>query len=60
MDFKLKRLHDYSNDALLQELRRVAHAVPIEHLTIKLFKEHGRVSASTIQKGFGRLLEEMP
>ncbi|MHB1099893.1 MAG: homing endonuclease associated repeat-containing protein [Burkholderiales bacterium] len=52
MKFELDRLHNYSEDALIAELRRVAGLVEAPYLTKRLFDEHGRVSSSTVVRRF--------
>lgn len=53
MDFRLHRLPDYSDESLLDELRRVASIVPSGALTRAIFDQHSRASASTAMKRFG-------
>jgi hypothetical protein len=53
MEFKLHRLSDYSDAALLEELRRVAEAVPAGPITRAIFSAHSAASASTVMKRFG-------
>lgn len=53
MEFKLDRLSDYSDKALISELKRVAELVPSGPLTRLVFNEHSRASASTLMKRFG-------
>ena len=53
MDFQLHRLPDYSDDSLLEELRRVASMVPSGALTRTAFDRHSQASASTAMKRFG-------
>ncbi|MGB7267163.1 MAG: hypothetical protein WBC92_16725, partial [Terracidiphilus sp.] len=51
--FKLKTLTDYSDDAVLEELRRVAAALGEQRLTRKRFDERGRVHSTTLTNKFG-------
>jgi hypothetical protein len=51
--FQVSRLSDYSDAALLDELKRVASAVPDGPLTKSIFESHSRASASTLTKRFG-------
>lgn len=53
MEFKLHRLSDYSDEALIAELRRVAESVPSGALTRAVFDANARASASTVIKRFG-------
>lgn len=53
MEFKLTRLSDYSNDALIAELRRVSELIPLGHLTGARFNQHSRASASVMWRRFG-------
>jgi hypothetical protein len=51
--FELTRLLDYSNNAIIDELRRVAHLVPDRPITASLFSEHSRVDRNTVAHRFG-------
>ena len=53
MKIEKKFLSDKSDDALLEELKRVAQIAGTGYVTQAQFKEHGYVSASTIEKRFG-------
>ena len=53
MDFQLRRLADYSDEALVAELRRVAALVPSGPLTKKAFSQHSRANPSTMVRRFG-------
>lgn len=53
MKFKLHRLSDYSEEALIAEMRRVAESVPSGPLTRTVFDAHARASASILMKRFG-------
>lgn len=53
MKFELNRLPDYSDDALLEELRRVASVVNKNKLTTEDFKKHSRVGITTLRRRFG-------
>lgn len=51
--FELKTLTDYSDEALLEELRRVASEFKGQRLTRDAFNELSRVHASTLNSRFG-------
>lgn len=51
--FELDRLGEYSDDAILAELRRVADIAPTGPLTTRLFQRHSRVSFGTVIQRFG-------
>jgi len=53
MRFGLRRLADYSDEAILNEIRRVAEV--IQHATVSRseFRKHSRVSLSTVSRHFG-------
>lgn len=51
--FELDRLAEYSDDAILAELRRVANVAPDGPLTTRLFQRHSRVSFGTVIQRFG-------
>lgn len=53
MKFELDRLTDYSDKALLAEVRRVAALIPTGPLPSSLFDEHGKVHSSTLRNRFG-------
>ena len=53
MDYNIKRLPDYSDKSLLNELRRVAKELGKDTLTQKEFNQHSRTNHSTIVKRFG-------
>lgn len=53
MEFRLNRLSDYTDEALLSELRRVAAIVPTGPLTRVVFEQHSRAAASTLLRRFG-------
>lgn len=53
VDFKLNRLSDYSDGALIAELQRVSELVGRVPLTRALFDKHSRASASTVMRRFG-------
>jgi hypothetical protein len=58
--FVLNRLTEYTDEAILSELRRVADAVPNGPITAAVIGKHGRVGAATIRSRFatlGRALE---
>ena len=53
VQFELKHLESYDDDALLEELRRVAALVPEPKLKRAQFDRQSKVSASTVGKRFG-------
>ena len=53
MQFELDRLTEYTDEALLKEIIRVASFLGGKAITKKAFDMHSRVSASTVQKRFG-------
>jgi hypothetical protein len=53
MKFELKRLDDYSDDALLNEVRRVIKELGMDQVTRRDFDKVSKVSSSTLRKKFG-------
>lgn len=53
MDYRVKRLSDYSEESLLNELRRVAKLLNKNTLTEREFDQHAKVSSATIRNRFG-------
>ncbi len=53
MDYKIKGLSDYSEESLLDELRRVARLLQRDTLTKKEFASQARINPSTLSKRFG-------
>lgn len=53
MRFELRRLTDYSDAAILNEIRRVAQVVEHATLSRSEFRKHSRVSPTTISRHFG-------
>jgi hypothetical protein len=51
--FELNRLIEYTDAAILDELRRVAVIVPGGPLLATTFQRHSRVSRDTVSKRFG-------
>jgi hypothetical protein len=51
--FELEKLADYSNEAVLKELKRVAALVPGPKLTISEFDKLSKVSSTTLRRRFG-------
>jgi Homing endonuclease associated repeat len=52
-DFRLNGLDEYTDDAILTEIRRVAALVSPGHMTKSLFKTHANVGYSTVCRHFG-------
>lgn len=50
--FQLNHLTEYTDRAILEEIRRVANLTGSEPLTIREFQEHARVGISTIRRHF--------
>lgn len=53
IEFKLDRLSDYSDDAILEEILRVADILKERPLTISNFDKESRVNHTTITRRFG-------
>lgn len=53
MKFELQTLEEYSDEALLAELRRVAEAMNGQRLTIERFNSLARVHSTTLRYRFG-------
>lgn len=53
MKFELQTLEEYSDEALLAELRRVADAINGQRLTVERFNSLGRVNYTTLRRRFG-------
>lgn len=53
MRFELDRLADYSDEALIAELKRVSALVGDTSLTLAAFAKLAKVSSSTVQRRFG-------
>lgn len=53
MKFELQTLEEYSDEALLAELRRVVEALNGERLTRSRFDSIARVHSSTLHNRFG-------
>lgn len=51
--FEISWLEDTSDEALLNEIRRVAALVPNRRLDIETFNSHSRISSSAIGRRFG-------
>lgn len=52
--FELRQLTEYTAEAIIEELRRVAALLPQgETLSVERFSRHGRVGANTIRRKFG-------
>ena len=53
MKFELDRLSDYSDEALLDELRRVANLTGTSKLTVAEFSRHSKACITTFRRRFG-------
>lgn len=53
MKSDFKRLPEYTDQAMLSEIARVAAIVRSETLTVAVFREHSRVGISTLRRRFG-------
>jgi hypothetical protein len=53
MKFELQTLNEYSDEAILAELRRVAESLNSQRLTIERFDSIARVHSSTVRHHFG-------
>jgi HNH endonuclease/Homing endonuclease associated repeat len=51
--FEIDRLAEYSDEAIIAELLRVARNEPHRPLTTRLFHRHSRVSSGTVTRRFG-------
>lgn len=51
--FELKTLDDYSDEAILDEIKRVARLVDCQRLTQRRFLELSKVSVTTVRRRFG-------
>jgi hypothetical protein len=59
INFELETLEEYSDDALLSELRRVAERLKGQRLTIDRFNSLARVHSSTVRNHFGSWREAL-
>lgn len=53
MKFELDRLPEYSDEALIAEIKRVGSIVGDDNLSITEFGKHSRVGVSTLRRRFG-------
>jgi hypothetical protein len=51
--FKLNRLPEYTDKAIITEIRRVAKLVSSKKLTIPAFQKHANVGVNTLRRHFG-------
>jgi hypothetical protein len=51
--FELNRLAEYTDDAVIGELQRVAALVLDRALTVALFEKYARVGRNTVTRRFG-------
>jgi len=51
--FELRRLSEYTDEAVLDELRRVASLTPDRPFTQRVFDKHSRVARTTVLRRFG-------
>jgi hypothetical protein len=59
MEFELKRLVDYSDGAILEEIHRVSKIVPDGAITVSIFENHARVSVSAVRRRFGTFVDAL-
>jgi Homing endonuclease associated repeat len=52
MKFELNRLTDYSNEAIIREIQRVAAFLNTPSLTISAFEKESKVKVCSIHKRF--------
>lgn len=57
--FEPRRLAEYTDEAIFEELRRIATLGPNSALTSATIKAHGRIGMTTINRRFGTLLEAL-
>lgn len=53
MKFELDRLSDYSDEALIAELLRVANTAGVSKLTVAEFSKHSKAGITTFRRRFG-------
>lgn len=51
--FQLNRLPEYTDEAIIAEIQRVANLVSSEKLTIRAFQKRAKVGANTLRRHFG-------
>jgi hypothetical protein len=53
MQFEMRRLSDYSDQSILDEIKRVAALITVPALSKVIFRRHSKVSPTTIVRRFG-------
>jgi hypothetical protein len=59
MNFEPRRLVEYSDAAVLAEVRRVASVVGDAKLTVSTFEKHSKVGVTTLRRRFGSWLKAL-
>jgi hypothetical protein len=53
MEYKLKKISEYSEGALIDEIKRVSSIVKSDRLSMREFDKHARISSRTVLSKFG-------